>query len=128
MPAYDPQRDRGRPEATPASPVDALLDGLATDGPSAEGAGGSAEPATVTPLTLGPEATEAAVPAPAPPPAAEATPLDQDAESSAWSPAVTPSPVDPENDRALVRLGVIGAAVGAVALVTVLRQLRRHRR
>lgn len=126
MPAYDPQRDRGRPEAAPASPVDALLDGLAGDAPPSPAAPDApSEPATVTPLTLvpgtGPVDEE-------PLPAAPTATLDPDGESSAWSPTVTPSPVDPDNDRALVRLGVIGAAVGAVALVTVLRQLRRHRR
>jgi hypothetical protein len=134
MPAYDPQRDRGRPEAAPASPVDALLDGLAADGatsaappsPTGDGADG---PATVTPLTLVPDAAPVdtgsvdTAPVESLPRAA----VDPDAESSAWSPTVTPSPVDPGNDRALMRLGVLGAAIGAVALVTVIRQLRRHR-
>lgn len=137
MPAYDPQRDRGRPEAAPASPVDALLDGLGADAPSSPSVPDApTEPITVTPLTLVPgtgpgPAAAAAEPAPAAAPSATRDPgatVDPDAESSAWSPTVTPTPVDPDNDRALMRLGVLGAAVGTVALVTVIRQLRRHRR
>lgn len=129
MPAYDPQRDRGRPEAAPASPVDALLDGLGAEESAPPAADGPTEPATVTPLTLVPgTGSDVAAVDPEPTPAPPRVAVDPDAESSAWSPTVTPLPVDPENDRALMRLGVLGAAIGAVALVTVLRQLRRHRR
>jgi hypothetical protein len=114
---------RRRPPArsTPCSTAWAPTSSSAPDAPT--------EPVTVTPLSLVPgTGPDPAAPVAEPAPVASSAAVDPDAESSAWSPTVTPPPVDPENDRALMRLGVLGAAVGAVALVTVLRQLRRHRR
>jgi len=106
MPAYDPQRDRGRPAPSSANPVDALLDGVTAAGADTPDPGAAAESVAV-----------AAAPAVAEP--------EGDRPDSA--PTVTPQPVDPSEDRALARIGVIGGAVAAAALITLVRQLRRRR-
>lgn len=129
MAEYDPQRDRVRPEPPDLSPVDALLDGI--DAASAEGPVGGPSVAAPAPTGEGPngEVPSGEAPVAAAPIADRPASLDPEAETSDWSPTVTPSPVDPAEDRALARLGVVGAAIATMALVALIRRrLLRSRR
>lgn len=119
--AYDPQRDRRRPQAGTgeAAPIDALLDAVKPDGDAAASTLADAEPAAGNRSPAGgPETsrhrTDPAHGADPPPPV-----------------SVTPGPADPWSDRQLLRAvvaSVLLTLTGAIAARWLWQRLRAARR
>ncbi len=123
---YDPQRNRRRPssdDAVPA-PVEAIL----AERPVVAERAVDAEPEPVAPSTTSPSTTSPASVAPSTTPPGSVEPSVAEDDRSFGAPRPLPTAPLGEESLPLARLGVVGAAVAGVMVVTAWRQWRRRRR